>query len=65
MVPTLLVALALALLYWFPIRRGFARWGTTPIDCARVMPGDAAIVDPTYAVTLAVTVDASAEHIWP
>src|SRR6266516_1681757 len=63
--PLLLVALSLAVLYWFPLRRWFGRWGTTPIDLARVMPGDAAIADPSYTATLAVTVDARPEDIWP
>ena len=58
-------ALALALLYWFPARRCFERWGTTATDLTRVMAGDAAVVDPTYSATLAITVDARPEHIWP
>jgi hypothetical protein len=29
------------------------------------MPGDAGMVDPAYSTTLAVTVDARPEHIWP
>lgn len=58
-------AVALAALYWFPVRRWFGRWGATPADLRRVMAGDAAIVDPTYAATLAVTVDARPEDIWP
>jgi hypothetical protein len=29
------------------------------------MAGDAAVVDPTYSATLAITVDARPEHIWP
>ncbi len=57
--------LALASLYWFWMRRWFARWGTTAADRARVMAGDAAAVDPTYSATLAITVDARPEHIWP
>ena len=65
MTPLLLVPFILAVLYWFPIRRWFGRWGTTPIDLARVMPGDAVIVDRTYTATLAVTVDARPEDIWP
>jgi len=58
-------ALALALLYWFPARRCFERWGPTATDLTRVMAGDAAVVDPTYSATLAITVDARPEHIWP
>ena len=65
MIPTLLVILTLAVLYWFPIRRWMSRWGTTPSDLARVMAGDDLLVDPTYSGTMAVIVNARPEHIWP
>src|SRR6266542_2000023 len=65
MIPTLLVILMLALLYWFLIRRWMSGWGTTPSDLARVMAGDGLIVDPTYSGTMAVIVNARPEHIWP
>ena len=65
MVPTLLVALGLALLYWFPIRRWYLRWGATPVDLRRAMAGDAIVPYPTYATTLAIKVDAPPEDIWP
>jgi len=65
MFPTLFVVLALAVLYWFPVRRWMARWGTTPSDLTRVMAGDSLIVDPTYSGTMAVLVNARPEHIWP
>lgn len=65
MVPTLLVVVGFALLYWFPIRRWYLRWGATPVDRRRAMSGDAAVACPTYTTTLAVAVDAPPEHIWP
>jgi hypothetical protein len=65
MIPTVLVILVLVLLYWFPLRRWFARWGTTPDDLTRVMAGDGLIADPTYSGTMAVIVNARPEHIWP
>ena len=65
MAATLFGVLALAALYWFPIRRWFARWGATASDLTRVMPGDAAAVDPSYSATMAITIDARPEHIWP
>jgi hypothetical protein len=65
MVPTLLVILTLAVLYWFPIRRWMSRWGATRSDLSRVMAGDSLLVDPTYSGTLAVSVDAPPEDIWP
>jgi len=65
MVPTLLVILAAAALYWFPLRRWMSRWGTTPSDLTRVMAGDGLLVDATYSGTMAVIVNARPEHIWP
>ena len=65
MIATLLVILAVAALYWFPVRRWFGRWGATPDDLTRVMPGDALIANPTHSATHAVTVDAPPEDIWP
>ena len=54
-VPGLLV-LALAVLYWVPVRRWFRRWGATGADLTREMAGDAAVADPTYSATLAITI---------
>ena len=65
MLPTLFVILTVSVLYWFPIRRWMSRWGATPSDLTRVMAGDALLVNPTYSGTMAVTVDARPEHIWP
>ena len=64
MVPTLLVII-LAVLYWFPIRRWMSRWGATPPDLLRVMAGDSLLVNPTYSGTMAVSVHAPSEDIWP
>ena len=65
MVPTILVMLTVAVLYWFPVRRWMSRWGATPSDLTRVMTGDGLVLHPTYSGTMAVTVDARAEQIWP
>jgi hypothetical protein len=35
--------LALAVLYWLPIRRWFVSWGTTTTDLTWSMMGDAAV----------------------
>jgi hypothetical protein len=61
----LFVILAVALIYFFPIRRWFSRWGTIPDDLARVMAGDEVITNPTHSTTHAITVDAPPEDIWP
>ena len=65
MAPTLFVIFILAVLYWFPIRQWMSRWGATPSDRVRVMAGDSLLVDPTYSGTMAVSVDAPPEDIWP
>jgi len=66
MLPVLVFAIVAAvLLYWFPIRRAFLRWGATRAELARPMPGDAIVPTPTYLTTLAITIDARPEHIWP
>ena len=65
MVPTLFVIFILAVLYWFPIRQWMSRWGATSSDRVRVMAGDSLLADPTYSGTMAVSVDAPPEDIWP
>ena len=55
----------LALVYWFPVRRWFGRWGTTSDERIRRMPGDAVIVKPTHSATHAITIDAPAGDVWP
>jgi hypothetical protein len=62
---TVLALVIGGLLYWFPIRRWYTRWGATDLDLARPMAGDAAVSNPTYATTLAVTIAARPEHVWP
>ena len=65
MIPTLLAILTSAVLYWFPIRQWMSRWGATPSDLSRVLAGDRLLVDSTYSGTMAVTVNAPPEDIWP
>ena len=65
MIRRLLGICAAGLLYWFPLRRWFARWGTTLDDRARVMDGDFLIVNPTHSATHAVTVNTGPDEIWP
>ena len=65
LVPMMLALFALGTVYWFPIRRWFSRWGTTPDEVARAMPGDALIANPNKWDMQAVTVNARPEDIWP
>jgi hypothetical protein len=62
---TVFVLLVFALLYWYPVRRQFARWGTSPDEIRRTMPGDSVIASPTHTATQAITVDSPPESIWP
>ena len=59
------IALTVVVLYWFPIRRWTGHWGATSSDLTRVMPGDGLVVDPTFAYTTAILINARPEHIWP
>ena len=63
MIPGIVVILALAVLYWFPMRRWMGRWGATPSDLSRVMAGDSLVADPMYSGTMAVSVDAPPEDM--
>jgi hypothetical protein len=65
MLLTLLVMLALLVLYWFPIRQWMNQWGASPSDLDRAMAGDGLLPDWTYSGTTAVTVNVPPEHIWP
>jgi len=65
MLPTVFVILTLSVLYWFPMRRWMSRWGATTSDLTRVMAGDGLLANPTYSGTMAVTVNARPEDIWP
>ena len=59
------VLIGSALIYWFPVRKKYRYWGATDAEVKRPMSGDAAVPHPTYATTLAVTVDAPPGDIWP
>ena len=62
---TVLVIVVVALLYWFPVRRWFGHWGTTPDELIRPMAGDAIVPNPTHWATHAVTIEAPPGDIWP
>lgn len=65
MTMVLLAVLVCAAGYWFPLRRWFVTWGATDVDLSRVMVGDDLASDPNYTATLAVTIEAPQEDIWP
>jgi len=45
--------------------RWLRAWGTTPSEVARVMSGDGLLPTHTYSGTMAVTIDARPDDIWP
>ena len=63
--PKLVGISALTAIYWFPVRRWFSEWGTTPEELGRAMPGDALVSDPTDMSMQSVTVNGPPENIWP
>jgi hypothetical protein len=49
-----------------PALRGwYTRWGATPAESAATLPGDETVPNPKSAMTLAVTVQAPPEDVWP
>src|SRR6476619_315896 len=60
-----ILLLSLGLLYWFPVRHWFNRWGTTANEVTSIMPGDKVIANPTNSAMQAVTVATSPENVWP
>src|SRR5579872_939921 len=65
MLPIVLGVLALALLYWFPVRYWFASGATPSEDRDRPLAGDAIIPNPTHRATQSVTINAPPEYVWP
>ena len=60
--PLLLAAGALAAA---ASRRVLRNWGATKAECAEQLPGDELVPDPAVTTTRAVTIEASADAIWP
>lgn len=46
-------------------QRWYRSWGTTADEKREALPGDAAVPDPQVSHTLAVTIDALPEDVWP
>jgi hypothetical protein len=58
-------AAASALLYATVVGPWQRRWGATPEEVARQMPGDDLVDDPIEVTTRAITVEAPPDAIWP
>ena len=56
---------ALGAAYSFVLLPRLRRWGATPEEVSRPLPGDDLVADPLYSTTHAVTVRAAAEAVWP
>jgi hypothetical protein len=54
---------------WFglaqPIRHWYLHWGATPTELKRTMPLDDRVAQPNLDSTMAITIDAPPEDIWP
>jgi hypothetical protein len=59
------LAISLIALERVAARRLFSRWGASDADLTRIMRGDSAVIDPSYTATLAITVAAKPEDVWP
>ncbi|MFC6940655.1 hypothetical protein ACFQE8_11870 [Salinirubellus sp. GCM10025818] len=55
----------LGLVYWTLVRPRMLNWGATPAEVARSLPGDALLPDAGGESTMAITVDAPPDAIWP
>jgi hypothetical protein len=56
---------AIGAAYSFVVLPRLRRWGATPDEVSRALPGDDLVADPRYTTTHALTVRAAAEDIWP
>ena len=60
-----LTAIGAAATYLLLARAGQLRWGTIDAEFDEPLPGDDLIPSPNLVATRAITVRASAEHVWP
>jgi hypothetical protein len=51
--------------YRFPVRKLFQGWGAEPEEMKRSMAADREVPDPSYRTTLATTINAPADAVWP
>jgi hypothetical protein len=59
------IASAATLAYLRVIRPWQLRWGATPEEVGRPLPGDEVVPDPTFDATRAITIAARPDQIWP
>ncbi|SEP03768.1 hypothetical protein SAMN04487948_111114 [Halogranum amylolyticum] len=51
--------------YWKLLRPRMLNWGATPMEVSRSLPGDDLLADAGAESTMAITIDARADAIWP
>jgi hypothetical protein len=61
----LLVLALIALIYWFPVRAWYKCWGASDDELRDPGHPAAAIANGNYETTLAVTIEAGPEFVWP
>lgn len=52
-------------MFWQVNRDWYLEWGATDLEVLGAMAGDAEVPDPTYQTTLAISISAPPECIWP
>jgi len=62
---SLVAASAVLALYLTYLRPAHMRWGATPVEVARRLPGDWIVRDASVSATRAVTIAAPPEQVWP
>ena len=55
----------LGLVYWTTVRPRMLNWGATPAEVARSLPGDEFLPDAGSESTMAISIDAPPDAIWP
>lgn len=59
------VAAIIGTIYWFGIRPRMMNWGATSEETSQALPGDDLLSDPDGESTMAISIDAPPEDIWP
>ncbi len=54
-----------AIAFWKLVRPWYLTWDASDLELARPMPLDERVLDPTLSTTMAITVTATPEAIWP
>ena len=65
--PLVAVGIAVGLLAWLPLlaRPWYMRWGTTGDEASATLPGDDLVPEAGAETTMAVTIDAPPDAVWP